>query len=328
MDATDPPALPELPADLDDLVALDNWYEACNKWISDEASKRNWSWFKPLTPALLHEIVENEKRRRASAGAVESTDGLAAAQSDPDGRREREEARVALNELEQRLIAQDSAYRAKLDLLLPILKPIFKNLPPPQWESIFLEAYKAVRFSPAVPIPPAVDVPKADTLNARTSTDPLRDAEKELIRTHRARLTLVVIIKLVVTVGTLLLMAWFLSQAVQGLSFRPALIAIPLGAILFSTVGRVVDELLWRGMERSLEVDRLLWYFRTNNFPKERAIQSDDIGDYFHWVRNNGATTEIRIAAAGIRYDTFVERRKRAELKKALDIYAPRQQKV
>jgi hypothetical protein len=55
-------------------------------------------------------------------------------------------AREVLNAIGQRLRAQDPAYEAKKSLLLPIIQPLFKQLPPSKWPDTFQEAYAGVRL--------------------------------------------------------------------------------------------------------------------------------------------------------------------------------------
>jgi hypothetical protein len=117
---------PELPENLDDLGALDVWYTAWNEWISTEATKRNWPWLTPMTPATLHEIVESEKRKRAG---------------EAEHQRELSEARAALTALGNRLAEQDPAYEKKCAILVPILKPILRDYPPAKWVQVFENAY-------------------------------------------------------------------------------------------------------------------------------------------------------------------------------------------
>lgn len=124
-----PPLLPELPVDLSDPTAIDSWYTAWNQWIADEASKRGWSWLKPMTPAMLHEVVEQEKQRRAAVGAQESYNNDLIA------------ARSALEEVESRLRASDPSYKAKRRILLPVLAPLLKAVPPAKWRELFDVAY-------------------------------------------------------------------------------------------------------------------------------------------------------------------------------------------
>lgn len=126
-------SLPELPINLDDLVALDSWYSSWNAWITEEARKRHWPWLKPMTPAMLHEIVESEKRRRS--------DSIAHGQQ----QEEMLAARGDLNVLEVHLRATDLQYEAKRRLLVPILQPIFKLIPPSNWKALFEQAYAQIQ---------------------------------------------------------------------------------------------------------------------------------------------------------------------------------------
>jgi len=65
-----------------------------------------------------------------------------------DGNQQREltEARNALNTIEVRLRATDPSYEAKKALLMPILKPIFAQMPPSKWAPAFEEAYAGVQL--------------------------------------------------------------------------------------------------------------------------------------------------------------------------------------
>lgn len=121
--------LPDLPTDLDDPVALDSWYYTWNAWMAEEAARRNWPWLTPMTPAMLHEIVEGEKKRRSANAAQGAAQEQLCA------------ARGELNALEAHLRATDSEYEAKRALLVPILQPIFKHIPPSNWKTLFEQAY-------------------------------------------------------------------------------------------------------------------------------------------------------------------------------------------
>ena len=129
-----PPILPGLPADLGDPAAIDSWYTAWNQWISEEASKQGWSWLKPMTPAMLHEIVEQEKQRRAVVGArnTHNNDLIA--------------ARTELDEVESRLRTSDPSFEAKRRILLPVLIPLFKRVPPAQWRELYEVAHSQLRL--------------------------------------------------------------------------------------------------------------------------------------------------------------------------------------
>jgi len=81
-----------------------------------------------------------------------------------DQQRERTEARNSLSALEVRLRAADPTYEAKKSLLVPILKPVFEQMPPSKWATAFEQAYAGVRLpaengaqtTPATVSPPKV----------------------------------------------------------------------------------------------------------------------------------------------------------------------------
>src|ERR1039458_3371603 len=62
--------------------------------------------------------------------------------------RELTEARNALNTIEVRLRATDPSYEAKKALLMPILKPIFGQMPASKWVAAFEHAYAGVQLPP------------------------------------------------------------------------------------------------------------------------------------------------------------------------------------
>ena len=62
-----------------------------------------------------------------------------------DQQRELAEGRNALTALENRLRVQDPAYETKKALLVPILKPVFMQLPPSKWAAAFEQAYEQTR---------------------------------------------------------------------------------------------------------------------------------------------------------------------------------------
>jgi hypothetical protein len=129
MDALDGiPPCPVLPANLDDPVALDNWTAAWNAWIVNEAVQLQRPLLTKMTPETLAGIVRAEKRARDHlAGGAQQ--------------RELADARNALSTLEIRLRATDPTYEAKKGLLVPILKPIFAQMPPSKWVTAFEQAY-------------------------------------------------------------------------------------------------------------------------------------------------------------------------------------------
>lgn len=78
--------------------------------------------------------------------------------------RELTEARNALSAIEVRLRAADATYEAKKALLVPILKPIFGQMPPSKWATAFEQAYAGVRLpaeNAAQTTPATVSAPKA-----------------------------------------------------------------------------------------------------------------------------------------------------------------------
>ena len=61
---------------------------------------------------------------------------------------EREGARTALNDMETQLRRTDPQYEQKRAMLMPILRPIFQQIPVAQWAAQFQEAYNALRIAP------------------------------------------------------------------------------------------------------------------------------------------------------------------------------------
>lgn len=78
-----------------------------------------------------------------------------------DRQRELTEAKNALSAIERRLMATDSTYEAKKALLVPILKPVFEQMPPSKWATAFEQAYAGVRLPAenAAQPTPATDSP-------------------------------------------------------------------------------------------------------------------------------------------------------------------------
>jgi hypothetical protein len=56
-------------------------------------------------------------------------------------------AKADLSALEQTLIASDPSYAAKKSILVPALQPIFASIPPSQWKSKFMEAYRNIKVN-------------------------------------------------------------------------------------------------------------------------------------------------------------------------------------
>lgn len=152
------PPFPRLPAHLDDRVALNNWSAAWDAWIADEAVQRQRPWLKPMTPTVLSAIVQAERRLRADLANIEWQEELARAK---DG----------LNAFETRQRAADPQYEAKRKLLVPILQPLFKHLPPSKWVTTFEQAYANApvagesRSKTTSNVIRASDIPTADPKN-------------------------------------------------------------------------------------------------------------------------------------------------------------------
>jgi TPR repeat protein len=99
--------------------------------------------------------------------------------------RELTEARNALNAIEARLGSTDPAYAAKKALLVPILKPIFAQMPPSKWAAAFEQAYAGVQLPSQSPIPPQSETaapmdgdrrePAKDAPNAARIIEPLEN---------------------------------------------------------------------------------------------------------------------------------------------------------
>lgn len=84
--------------------------------------------------------------------------------------RELDEGRTALNQLEATLRQTDPQYDAKKAQIVPILKPLFKTIPPSQWKTAFTEAYRQVQVTaaarPAAPAGRPATVPANQPMRA------------------------------------------------------------------------------------------------------------------------------------------------------------------
>jgi hypothetical protein len=159
------PPFPRLPAHLDDQVALNNWSAAWDAWIANEAVQRQRPWLRPMTPQVRAGIVQAERRLRTALADTEQQQELARAKND-------------LNALEVRLRAQDPAYEAKKAFLLPIVQPLFKQMPPSKWAETFEETYAGVRLPTDSTIPPQAEATSA----TRSEGDVLlRDAKPQVL---------------------------------------------------------------------------------------------------------------------------------------------------
>src|SRR5579863_3587465 len=76
-------------------------------------------------------------------------------------------ARTDLSTLEQTLMGSDPDYAAKKAILVPALKPVFAAIPPSQWKTKFMEAYKAINLPKAAPRVVPKGVPANQPLRAK-----------------------------------------------------------------------------------------------------------------------------------------------------------------
>lgn len=98
-----------------------------------------------------------ERQRQASTQQSEAQRALAA-------------ARQTLNALDEELKAQDPHYAQKRQVLIGILQPVFKQIPPSQWVATFKAAYAKL------PDPPAA-APPQNTGGAGNANQPLRSRQ-------------------------------------------------------------------------------------------------------------------------------------------------------
>lgn len=68
---------------------------------------------------------------------------------------EKDNARVALNQLEDRLMASDPQYEQKLARIMPTMKVVMAQVPPSKWQETFQRAYDQVRIAVPRPVTPA-----------------------------------------------------------------------------------------------------------------------------------------------------------------------------
>ena len=175
MSAPEPDSqLPQLPANLDDQAALDSWQRQWNAWIGEEAGRHNRPWFQPISPDTLREIVQEEKELRVDIARGKH-------------QLEVEAARIEMNAVDAHLSAADPQFPAKKALLIPVLRPIFRHVPPSKWKALFQEAYAQLQVpvsNSANEVPP--EVTKAwEVLNAigqrLRAQDPAYEAKKALL---------------------------------------------------------------------------------------------------------------------------------------------------
>jgi len=100
-----------------------------------------------ITPEYAREVAttRNSNKFRGELTTAHST---ATAEANAKAE-ELQTARSDLNTLENTLKATDPQYGAKRAVLVPILKTIFKSLPPSQWKAKFEETYKTIRVPSA-----------------------------------------------------------------------------------------------------------------------------------------------------------------------------------
>jgi hypothetical protein len=75
-----------------------------------------------------------------------ATNASAEAQRQTAAQQELQQARTGLTTLETTLRATDPQYERKKALLVPVLKPVFKSLPPSQWGAAFKMAYDNIKL--------------------------------------------------------------------------------------------------------------------------------------------------------------------------------------
>jgi hypothetical protein len=73
-------------------------------------------------------------------------------------------ARADLSALEQTLMGSDPQYEAKKAILVPALKPVFASIPPAQWKTKFMEAYRNIKV--ATPVAKPKSIPTNQPLRA------------------------------------------------------------------------------------------------------------------------------------------------------------------
>lgn len=104
------------------------------------------------------QISEQHANELAAARAhqvSQQTAGAAYSQQEQAQRAHQAEVtrgKQALNALEAQLKATDPQYEAKSKMLVPLLRPVFKSLPPSQWGAAFAEAYRSFVAPVAAPV--------------------------------------------------------------------------------------------------------------------------------------------------------------------------------
>ena len=301
MDALDGiPPCPRLPADLDDPVALDNWTAAWNAWIAMESVQLQRPLLKEMTRETLVGIVRAEKRARNHLAGVAQ-------------QRELAEARIALNAVAARLRAADPTYEGKRALLVPILRPILKRLPPNQWVPAFEQAYSQTR------VPPDGRTP-AESRETRPAEVALRYIA------HMASVSFSVVAPYIVA-------AWVITKVETNLSFGVTLAAVIGARFSFDILDSIGRTLQWRLGGRASSVNYWLRFLQHNEFPTQRHYRHDDIGNYLCRIQDDSSTNlELRLSAKEMatrlaafwEIGMFTGMRGRSAAEAALEIHAPR----
>jgi hypothetical protein len=104
-----------------------------------------------ITPQYAQEIARTRNQSKFT-GELTAADRARTAQEQA-AKQEKETARNDLNALEAELSKNDPQYAAKKAQLVPILKPIFANIPPSQWKARFAEAYANVQIARRSTVP-------------------------------------------------------------------------------------------------------------------------------------------------------------------------------
>lgn len=102
-----------------------------------------------ITPALAKQLAISKNREKFNADI--STAHAATQRQAAEHAAAVETARVDMNALEDTLAASDPQFAAIKAQIVPVLKPLFSTLPPGQWKTKFMEAYRNAKanFRPA-----------------------------------------------------------------------------------------------------------------------------------------------------------------------------------
>jgi len=104
-----------------------------------------------ITPQYAQEIARTRNQLKFTGELTEAD--RARTTQEQAAKQEKETARNDLNALEAELSKNDPQYAAKKAQLVPILKPIFANIPPSQWKARFAEAYANVQIARRSTVP-------------------------------------------------------------------------------------------------------------------------------------------------------------------------------